>query len=207
MISSYGDDTMIKNVIFDLGDVLINNNPLRYIKTLGYSDEKTNALYQALSTDSVWHDKDIGIYASYIDCIPIFQKHHPELTKEIADFFQDSWMEKVYTPIEENMVLYNRAKELEYDIYFLTNYSVDGFAYLEENYDFIRNVKGKVVSSHVHCCKPERKIYELLLNKYQLNASECIFFDDNINNILAAKEVGIVAVLFTDVQDALQVLI
>ena len=198
---------MIKNVIFDLGDVLINNNPLRYIKTLGYSDEKTNALYQALSTDSVWHDKDIGIYASYIDCIPIFQKHHPELTKEIADFFQDSWMEKVYTPIEENMVLYNRAKELEYDIYFLTNYSVDGFAYLEENYDFIRNVKGKVVSSHVHCCKPERKIYELLLNKYQLNASECIFFDDNINNILAAKEVGIVAVLFTDVQDALQVLI
>lgn len=105
------------------------------------------------------------------------------------------------------MVLYNRAKELEYDIYFLTNYSVDGFAYLEENYDFIRNVKGKVVSSHVHCCKPERKIYELLLNKYQLNASECIFFDDNINNILAAKEVGIVAVLFTDVQDALQVLI
>lgn len=207
MISSYGDDTMIKNVIFDLGDVLINNNPLRYIKTLGYSDEKTNALYQALSTDSVWHDKDIGIYASYIDCIPIFQKHHPELTKEIAEFFQDSWMEKVYTPIEENMVLYNRAKELEYDIYFLTNYSVDGFAYLEENYDFIRNVKGKVVSSHVHCCKPERKIYELLLNKYQLNASECIFFDDNINNILAAKEVGIVAVLFTDVQDALQVLI
>ena len=79
---------MIKNVIFDLGDVLINNNPLRYIKTLGYSDEKTNALYQALSTDSVWHDKDIGIYASYIDCIPIFQKHHPELTKEIADFFK-----------------------------------------------------------------------------------------------------------------------
>lgn len=197
---------MIKNVIFDLGDVLINNNPLQYIKTLGYSDEKTNALYQALATDSVWHDKDIGIYESYADCIPIFQKHHPELEKEIADFFRDLWMEKVYTPIEENMVLYNRAKELEYDIYFLTNYSVDGFAYLEENYDFIRNVKGKIVSSHVHCCKPERKIYELLLNKYQLNASECIFFDDNINNILAAKEVGIVAVLFTDVQDALQIL-
>lgn len=197
---------MIKNVIFDLGDVLINNNSFEYIKTLGYSDEKTNALYQALAIDSVWHDKDIGIYESYVDCIPIFQNHHPELVKEIADFFQDSWMEKVYTPIEENMVLYNRAKELGYDIFFLTNYSVDGFAYLEENYDFIRNVKGKIVSSHVHCCKPERKIYELLLNKYQLNASECIFFDDNINNILAAKEVGIVAVLFTDVQDALQIL-
>lgn len=197
---------MIKNVIFDLGDVLINNNPFEYIKTLGFSNEKTNALYQALSTDSVWHDKDIGIYESYIDCIPLFQKHHPDLEKEIACFFQDSWMEKIYYPIENNMTLYNRAKELDYDIFFLTNYSVDGFAYLEENYDFIRNVKGKIVSSHVHCCKPERKIYELLLNKYRLDASECIFFDDNINNVLAAKELGINAVLFTDVQEALQVL-
>lgn len=53
---------MIKNVIFDLGDVLINNNPYEYIKKLGYSDEKTKALYQALSIDPVWHDKDVGIY-------------------------------------------------------------------------------------------------------------------------------------------------
>lgn len=194
---------MIKNVIFDLGDVLINTNPLEYIKTLGYSREKTQELYQALDTDSLWHDKDLGIYESYVDCIPIFQKHHPKLAKEIAEFFQDSWMKKVYTPIEENLVLYKKAQELGYDIFLLTNYSVDGFAYLEESYDFIKNAKGKIVSSHVHCCKPERKIYELLLEKYKLNASECIFFDDNINNILAAKELGFKAVLFTNVQETL----
>lgn len=197
---------MIKNVIFDLGDVLINNNPLEYIKTLGYSDEKAEALYQALSTDSVWHDKDIGIYENYIDCIPIFQKHHPELAKEIEKFFQESWMTKVYTLIEGNMVLYKRAQELGHNIYFLTNYSADGFAYLEEKYDFIRNANGRIVSSHVHCCKPERKIYELLLDQYQLTASECIFFDDNINNILVAKELGINAILFTDIQEALRFL-
>lgn len=190
---------MIKNVVFDLGDVLINNNSFEYIKTLGYSDEKAKALYQALSTDSVWHDKDIGIYEKYIDCIPIFQKHHPELAKEIEKFFQESWMTEVYTPIEANMVLYKRAQELGYNIYFLINYSADGFAYLEENYDFIRTANGSIVSSHVHCCKPERKIFELLLNKYQLTASECIFFDDNISNIIVAKELGIYAVLFTDV--------
>lgn len=197
---------MIKNVIFDLGDVLINNNPLEYIKKLGYSDEKTEALYQALSTDTVWHDKDIGIYENYIDCIPIFKKHHPELKKEIEEFFQESWMTEVYTPIETNMVLYKRAHELGLNIYFLTNYSADGFSYLEENYDFIRTANGRIVSSHVHCCKPERRIFELLLNKYQLTASECIFFDDNINNIIVAKELGINAVLFTDVQEALRLI-
>lgn len=197
---------MIKNVIFDLGDVLINNNPIEYIKSLGYSQEKTQELYQALATDTLWHDKDLGIYESYFDCIPIFQMHHPQLSKEIAEFFQDSWMERVYTPIEENIVLYKKAQELDYDIFFLTNYSVDGFSYLERTYDFIREVKGRIVSSHVHCCKPEHRIYELLLDKYQLNASECLFFDDNIKNILAAKELGINAVLFNNVQDALQVM-
>lgn len=90
---------MIKNVVFDLGDVLINNNSFEYIKTLGYSDEKAKALYQALSTDSVWHDKDIGIYENYIDCIPIFQKHHPELAKEIEKSFQESWMTEAKSAI------------------------------------------------------------------------------------------------------------
>lgn len=194
---------MIKNVIFDLGDVLINNNPIKYIKSLGFSEEKTQELYQALSTDSLWHDKDIGIYKSYVDCIPIFQRHHPQLTKEITEFFQDSWMNRVYTPIKENMILYEKVRELGYDIFLLTNYSVDGFAYLEKTYDFIRNAKGKIVSSHVRCCKPEHRIYELLLEEYQLNASECLFFDDNMNNVLAAKELGINAVLFKNVQDAL----
>lgn len=77
---------MIKNVIFDLGSVLINNDPSEYIKSLGYSEEKTETLNQALSSDTIWHDKDMGIYESYVDCIPIFQRKHPEFTEEILMF-------------------------------------------------------------------------------------------------------------------------
>lgn len=197
---------MIKNVIFDLGSVLINNDPSEYIKSLGFSEEKTEALNQALSSDSTWHDKDMGIYESYKDCIPIFQKNHPELTEEIAMFFQDGWMGKIHRPIEKNMVLYEKAKELGYPIYLLTNYSIDGFAHLEASYDFIREVHGKIVSSHVHLCKPDKKIYELLLDKYDLKASECIFFDDNPANVLAAEELGMQAVLFTDIEEAVKIL-
>ena len=104
------------------------------------------------------------------------------------------------------MVLYEKAKELGYSIYLLTNYSVDGFAYLEASYDFIREIHGKIVSSHVHLCKPDKKIYELLLDKYDLKASECIFFDDNFENVSAAKELGIQAVLFKDIEEAVKML-
>ncbi len=197
---------MIKNVIFDLGSVLINNDPSEYIKSLGYTEEKTKALNEALSSDATWHDKDMGIYESYKECIPIFQRNHPEFTEEIAMFFQDGWMGKIYHPIEENMVLHEKAKELGYSIYLLTNYSVDGFAHLEINYDFIREAEGKIVSSHVHLCKPDKRIYELLLDKYNLKASECIFFDDNPANVLAAKGLGIQAVLFTDIEEAVKML-
>lgn len=109
---------MIKNVIFDLGSVLINNDPSEYIKSLGYSKEKSEALNEAISSDTIWHDKDIGIY--------------------------------------------ERAKELGYSIYLLTNYSVDGFVHLESSFDFIREVQGRVVSSHVHLCKQDKRIYEAL---------------------------------------------
>ena len=197
---------MIKNVIFDLGSVLINNDPSEYIKSLGYSKEKSEALNEAISSDTIWHDKDIGIYESYVDCIPIFQRKHPEFAEEIAMFFQDGWMSKIYRPIEENMVLYERAKELGYSIYLLTNYSVDGFVHLESSFDFIREVQGRVVSSHVHLCKPDKRIYELLLAKYDLKASECIFFDDNPDNVTAAEELGIHAVLIDDIYEALRVL-
>lgn len=50
---------MIKNVIFDLGSVLINNDPSEYIKSLVFSEEKTEALNKALSADTTWHDKDM----------------------------------------------------------------------------------------------------------------------------------------------------
>ena len=197
---------MIKNVIFDLGSVLINNDPSEYIKSLGYSEEKAKELNETLSSDTTWHDKDMGIYESYKECISVFQRNHPELAEEIVMFFQDGWMSKIYRPIEENMILYERAKELGYSIYLLTNYSIDGFAHLETSYDFIREANGKIVSSHVHCCKPDKKIYELLLDKYDLKASECIFFDDNPTNVSAAAELGIQAVLFADIEEAVKML-
>ena len=82
----------------------------------------------------------------------------------------------------------------------------NGFAHLEASYDFIREIHGKIVSSHVHLCKPDKRIYELLLDKYDLKASECIFFDDNLANVLAAEELGIQAILFTDIKEAVNIL-
>ncbi len=194
---------MIKNVIFDVGDVLINSDMRDYIKSFGYSTERAEALNQALSIESIWRAKDLGIYRSYVEAVPAFQEQHPELAQEIADFFKGPWMEQIYNPLEEGITLYNKVKEKGYDIYLLTNYSIDSFAYIEKKYDFIREVKGKIVSSHVQCCKPDRKIFQMLLDKYHLDAAECIFFDDNLSNVLAARNIGINAVQFKDLQEAL----
>ena len=131
---------MIKNVIFDLGSVLINNDPSEYIKSLGFSEEKTKALNQALSSDSTWHDKDKGIYESYRDCIPIFQRNHPEFTEEIAMFFQDGWMGKIYRPIEENIILN------EQELYKLNNYDLYSKFVLSEASDILNLTENEIIS-------------------------------------------------------------
>ncbi len=55
---------------------------------------------------------------------------------------------------------------------------------------------GVVVSSDVHMVKPERGIYEYLLEHYRLKAEECLFIDDRLNNVEAAREVGMIAYQF-----------
>ena len=65
-----------------------------------------------------------------------------------------------------------------YDIYLLTNFSKDGYEYIRNKFDFFKKAKGAVVSSHLKIAKPGIRIYQYLLETYNLNPDECIFIDD-----------------------------
>lgn len=80
---------MIKNVIFDLGKVLINNDPSEYLRKYGYGEEKYQALLDAIWTDSLWGDMDIAKYESFKDIIEIYVEKHKELEPELRRFFAE----------------------------------------------------------------------------------------------------------------------
>ena len=190
---------MIKNVIFDLGKVLINNDPSEYLNKYGYDEEKYQALLDAIWTDSLWGDMDVAKYESFKDIIEIYVEKHKELEPELRRFFAEDWME-LYVAYDDTVKFYNEVYEQGYDIYLLTNFSKDGYEYISNKFDFFKKAKGAVVSSHLKIAKPDIRIYQYLLETYNLNPDECIFNDDSVANINAANELGIHGIVYTDIE-------
>ena len=191
---------MIKNVIFDLGKVLINNDPSEYLRKYGYDEEKYQALLDAIWTDSLWGDMDIAKYESFKDIIEIYVEKHKELEPELRRFFAEDWMQ-LYVTYDDTVKFYNDVYEQGYGIYLLTNFSKDGYEYISNKFDFFKKAKGAVVSSHLKIAKPDMRIYQYLLETYNLNPDECIFIDDSVANINAANELGIHGIVYTDIEN------
>ena len=190
---------MIKNVIFDLGKVLINNDPSEYLRKYGYDEEKYQALLDAIWTDSLWGDMDIAKYESFKDIIEIYVEKHKELEPELRRFFAEDWME-LYVAYDDTVNFYNEVYGRGYDIYLLTNFSKDGYEYISNKFDFFKKAKGAAVSSHLKIAKPDMRIYQYLLETYNLNPDECFFIDDSVANIKAANELGIHGIVYTDIE-------
>ena len=194
---------MIRNVIFDLGGVLINDNPLACMRRLGFGDDRAVPMSRALAGDPYWAEMDLGLYDSLDGCVETLISHQPkEFEADLRRFFSGQWMAGMYTPLTENLPLYHKLRGEGYGIYLLSNFFTEGFAMLDRLYDFIRDADGRIVSSHVHLRKPQPEIYQALLDRYSLKPEECIFFDDRQVNADAAAAQGIRAVRFLNVRQA-----
>lgn len=191
---------MIKNVIFDLGKVLINNDPSEYLRKYGYEEDKYQALFDAVWTDSLWADMDVAKYESFKDIVEIYVGKHKELETELRMFFNEDWM-ALYTQYDDTVKFYNELCDAGYNIYLLTNFSKDGYDYISRKFEFFKRAKGSVVSSHIKIAKPNPEIYKYLLEKYKLNPDECVFIDDSAANIKTANRLGIHGIVYKDCEN------
>ena len=192
---------MIKNVIFDLGNVLIDFKPIKYIKSLGYDDEKVLEIFNKTIKDSIWADMDRGIYRDKESYVSAFKTKYPEIQDDIDKFLGGPWIENVIFPLKDNLKMIDLVKEKGLKYYILSNYPKDAFEYTYDMCPFIQNADGMVISYDVLMIKPDKNIYLKLLDKYGLKANECLFIDDLDINVEGAKSVGINAFVFKDLED------
>ena len=92
---------------------------------------------------------------------------------------------------ETEDILTKLKEQNKYKLYALTNWSHETFHIPFERYDFFKHFEGIVVSGDEKTRKPFQKIYEILLDRYDLNPSSCLFIDDNYDNIVTAEKMGI----------------
>lgn len=193
---------MIRNIVFDLGGVLITYNPETALLSAGYSKEEADRLNHAVFLDPLWRELDRGTYRSMKEALPLFVKAHPQDQALIQSFFSKDWMKILFQPIDESVVFMKKLKQEGYRIYFLTNYAADTYQETSSRLPFFRMADGTVVSADVKLLKPDPRIYQTLLERYHLSPEETVFFDDSEINVQAAIACGIHARTFHSVSDA-----
>ncbi|WP_126993789.1 HAD family hydrolase [Thermosipho globiformans] len=177
---------MIKNIIFDLGRVLINWEPEKYMKKV-FDEKTTSFLLEKVFNTNDWNLMDKGV----IDEKTLWENklnQYPEYKKEI-EHMKNKVLD-LLTPIEENTNLLYTLKEKGYNLYILSNFSKIAFQKVYEKYDFFKLFDGMVISSHVKSIKPEDEIYKILIEKYKITPIESLYIDDKIENIRAGEKFG-----------------
>lgn len=192
---------MIQNIIFDVGKVLVEWEPERVMRRLGMDAPTVEAVADATVRTKDWDEADRGACAPE-ELLARFIEKAPEYEKEIRSFWEHIGMAIYqYDYVKEWM---RTLKEQGYHLYILSNYGARTYEHTKEKLSFLADVDGALFSFQVKQIKPEPEIYHTLLERYNLNAEECVFLDDREENIKAAEACGICGIRFTSYEQAKQ---
>lgn len=187
---------MIKNIIFDFGGVLLDWNP-RYLYKPYFNNDEEMEHFLADICNGEWNIKqDAG--RPFAEAVKELQAKFPEYAEAIQ-MYDDDWEKMLKCELPESIDLLKELKSMGYGIYGLTNWSAEKIGYAFANYSFFSLFDGIVVSGVEKVVKPDRKIYEILLERYSLKPGECVFIDDNQDNVDMAKVLGINAIRFDNI--------
>ena len=184
---------MFKNIILDMGNVLLIFNPEIPLNDYCKSEEGKNIIRKELFQSKEWLMTDAGeinhndLFNAVKGRVP--EKYHESL-QNVIDNYKDSM-----TPIEGAKDFCDYIKNKGYGIYILSNASDNFYQYFPRFFP-LNFFNGVVVSSDIHVIKPDERIYKYILNKFNLNPKECLFIDDREENIEGAKKVNINVELF-----------
>ena len=183
------------NLVFDLGAVLIDWNP-RYLYNKIFATAAETDFFLSNICTSAWNEEqDAG--RSLQDGTELLITQHPQFEAQIRAFY-GRWKEMLGGQIEETVEVLRELKECnQFKLYALTNWSNETFPLALVTYPFLQWFDGIVVSGREKIRKPDAAFYNLLLDRYNLDASSTLFIDDNERNIRGAAACGIDGIHFT----------
>ena len=184
---------MIKNIVFDIGNVLAGFCWQEYYKSFGYSEEIFEKLADATVRSAFWNEMDRGKLSDE-QLLAGFIANDPSIEKEIQEVFSDiRGMIKRY---DYALPWVRELKERGYGIYVISNFARRAHEQCIDALDFLKEVDGGILSYQVKMIKPSPEIYQLLCSKYDLAAKECVFIDDTVKNVEAAIKEGMKGIIF-----------
>lgn len=185
---------MIKNIVFDLGGVIIDYTPEKIVS--GRFDEETCCyIIDNIFHSPEWNEIDRGVTTPDEAFGYLKERLGEENYCRIIDIVDN--LGDYMPPFEDTYFLIERLKKAGWPIYLLSN--IPPYFYrCRENIPALRFFDGTVISSDIKMCKPEIGIFEHLCTEFGLSPSECVFIDDMQKNVDGAVKAGFSGICFAN---------
>lgn len=190
---------MVKNIVFDIGNVLAGFVWEDFYHSFGYSEEIFKKLADATVRSPFWNEMDRGKLSDE-ELLEGFIKNDPSIEKEIREVFEN--VERIIKRFDYAVPWIKELKKKGYHIYVISNFSKKAHEECTKALDFMEEIDGGILSYQVKLIKPSPEIYQLLCRKYHLNAEECVFIDDLPRNVEAARKEGMKGLVFESLDQA-----
>ncbi|GGY13759.1 HAD family hydrolase [Paludibacterium paludis] len=185
----------INTVIFDLGGVLIDWNP-RYLYRQIFADPGEMESFLSSVCNQAWNEQqDAG--RPWAEAVRELTARHPDHATAIAAY-HERWPETLGGEIADTVDILSRLKTAGLRLYALTNWSAETFPVALERFAFLSWFAGIVVSGEERLIKPDPRLFEVMLSRYDIDRSRALFIDDSARNVAAAGNLGLRSLHFTD---------
>lgn len=176
-------------LVFDLGNVLIDYDPARFMFNIGIPQEKIPRLVEITDGREEWNEYDRGVLTSK-DIADLAIRDEPLLRKEITYYLKHR--DEQFSALQHNVSLLYRAKEAGLKVYLLSNCPEDSFDYFRRHFIFLQDLDGVVISGAIKINKPDPAIFEYLHKTYpEIDPAHTLFIDDRKPNTDAGAKAGL----------------
>lgn len=190
---------MIKNIVLDIGNVLVDYNIKGFLAGKGFEPDMIKRIIKASVMSPYWEafercdlDEDGALKA--------FASLDPEIESEIFKAYEN--IKGMLTIRDFAIDFVKQLKEEGYAVYYLSNYSSKAFRECSDSLAFMEYMDGGCLSFQEKMTKPDENFYKRFLEKYSLVAEESVFVDDTPINVEVAEKLGFKGIVFESYESA-----
>lgn len=178
---------MIKNIIFDLGNVLISFKPSEFLDSKNYPEQTKALILSDIFGSPEWQLLDSGDL-NVDQAVEGIMKNSLLERDQIMRIFD--LRQEILFPIDNNVKILPELKKQGFRLYFLSNFPIDIWEEVKNGYSLFEYFDGGLISAEAKVSKPDRRIYAILMQRYSLKPEECLYIDDLEPNVIAAESTG-----------------
>ena len=184
----------MRNIIFDFGNVLVQWHPEK-VYTEHFGNEAKAWWFLRHVVDNEWRGR-IDAGESTAELTAELVARFPEY-REAIELFNQRYFDMLTGEVPGMRELIDELTVKNYEIYGLTNWSMETFPTARERFTILQKIDRYVVSAAEQLIKPDPRLFQVLMDRYGLKAEECTFIDDNPDNVAAARKLGMQGFVFT----------